>query len=301
MYRIKRGFTLIELLVVIAIIALLLSIMMPALNKIKTSARRVICRTNLHQWGMAFNGYAAANDGKNCAAFGYTNDPTRPGVITDVVPNEFWFEVANTTGLTNYDHPGQYSYELLADYMPSGFNPLRLSRQQAGALQPTDLAAQGLVLTGAWTCPSFRTSDIEQLEDTLPRLAQRGYLRLRYSYYGRSDLWANESTNIVTNPEDFGGNDPGSRHLLMSDSLYAWQIWLDHNHSEDNKRGQIETTSPGVEPRVAGINKLMGDGSAHWKDRRDFQGPNADPTLLDIPTRTGRRVSSIGNQAVNWY
>ena len=45
--RLKQGFTLIELLVVISIIALLLSILMPALQKIKEQARAVICTANL--------------------------------------------------------------------------------------------------------------------------------------------------------------------------------------------------------------------------------------------------------------
>ena len=302
--RAKKAFTLIELLVVIAIIALLLSILMPALQKIKTQARRVICRTNLHQWGLAFENYSASNNGKNCSAFGYT-DSLGKGVIESVVPNEFWMEIENSGGNPANNHPGQYSHELLAPYMPdSGFNPRHYSAQDIRSmnLQPTDPEAQGLILKGAWTCPSFRAPEIEILFDNLARIKDpRGFLRLRYSYYGRSDRWVNGSNTIVTNPEDFGGKQPGSRHLLMSDSLYAWISWLDHNHSTDSKRSQVETMIDGEEPSVAGINKLMGDGSAYWKDRREFQGRDADPILLDLPAHLGRRVSSIGNAAVNWY
>jgi prepilin-type N-terminal cleavage/methylation domain-containing protein len=54
----KRGFTLIELLVVIAIIAMLLAILMPALNKVKKIAQRVVCGTNLKGLGTAQTVYA---------------------------------------------------------------------------------------------------------------------------------------------------------------------------------------------------------------------------------------------------
>jgi prepilin-type N-terminal cleavage/methylation domain-containing protein len=54
----KKGFTLIELLVVIAIIAMLLAILMPALNKVKKIAQRVVCGTNLKGLGTAQSVYS---------------------------------------------------------------------------------------------------------------------------------------------------------------------------------------------------------------------------------------------------
>jgi prepilin-type N-terminal cleavage/methylation domain-containing protein len=58
----KKGFTLIELLVVVAIIALLLSILTPALNSVKERARRILCKNRLKQWGIAIFSYNAANN-----------------------------------------------------------------------------------------------------------------------------------------------------------------------------------------------------------------------------------------------
>jgi prepilin-type N-terminal cleavage/methylation domain-containing protein len=60
----KKGFTLIELLVVIAIIALLLSILMPALQKVKYIARRVQCMTNIKSQSLVQKLYANDYDGK---------------------------------------------------------------------------------------------------------------------------------------------------------------------------------------------------------------------------------------------
>ncbi len=59
----RRAFTLVELLVVIGIIALLISILMPALSRAREHARRVSCASNLRQQGLCFHMYASENKG----------------------------------------------------------------------------------------------------------------------------------------------------------------------------------------------------------------------------------------------
>ena len=58
----RRAFTLIELLVVIAIIAILASLIMPALEKARASALRINCVSTQHQLGLGFTMYARDND-----------------------------------------------------------------------------------------------------------------------------------------------------------------------------------------------------------------------------------------------
>ncbi|MCK4999796.1 MAG: prepilin-type N-terminal cleavage/methylation domain-containing protein [Anaerohalosphaera sp.] len=81
----KPGFTLIELLVVIAIIALLISIIMPALRAVKQHAQSVLCGSNIRQFSIGFTVYQQEND-----TFPYGFKDIEPGMVepTDRYPGD---------------------------------------------------------------------------------------------------------------------------------------------------------------------------------------------------------------------
>src|SRR5690349_19065594 len=65
---VRTAFTLVELLVVLGIIVLLVSILLPAINRAREEARRVQCLSNMRQLTLAWLTYANANKGRICGA-----------------------------------------------------------------------------------------------------------------------------------------------------------------------------------------------------------------------------------------
>jgi prepilin-type N-terminal cleavage/methylation domain-containing protein/prepilin-type processing-associated H-X9-DG protein len=154
--RVRSGFTLIELLVVIAIIAILIGLLLPAVQKVREAAARMQCSNNLKQIGLAFHNFESAYQYYPTGP--YDGDPRLPGMVY----NEPIGSYESGTTCCNAAHPDGWSQWFKILPFIEQDNVYRLARFDLPPIhtgRPTnyngeDDVARALIKT--YYCPSRR-------------------------------------------------------------------------------------------------------------------------------------------------
>jgi prepilin-type N-terminal cleavage/methylation domain-containing protein/prepilin-type processing-associated H-X9-DG protein len=298
MRRSRHAFTLIELLVVIAIIAILLGLLLPAVQKVREAAARLQCQNNLKQIGLACHDY---HDSNQCLPPGYVAAVPYVDGATDTAPGWGWaayilpyVEQDNLYRQLNFSQPVQNSpgiQTVVKTYLcasdqppPAAFAVSDAFGAPLAAAAPSSYAATVGQDASDVADPTgdgiFYRNSRTRLTDITDGTSQTVMVGDR-AWSQTQGIWAGAVPGGVTRP--------GPRNVWKTATAPAPCLVLAHNNwvnittDADGGLDDFSSSHPG------GVNLLFADGSVHFVRSITGDGPGRR-AFWALGTRAGGEV-----------